>query len=290
MPQSFDHDDRPSLIPKGFYIVATPIGNMRDITLRALDVLQAADLILCEDTRVTGKLLAAHGITRPKMYSYHDHSDSGQRDQVLAALGSGAVVALCSDAGTPLLSDPGFKLVQAVVDADHPVVPIPGASALLAGLVGAGLPTDQFSFLGFLPTKAGARRARLEAAADLPGTLVFYEAPRRLPDVVRDMADCFGPDRPVVIARELTKLYESWYRGTLGDLDVSTIPDKGEAVILLGPAAKGEALSQNDLDQMILDRLQDGKVKEIAADLAQETGLKKQDIYNRAVQLKDQNG
>jgi 16S rRNA (cytidine1402-2'-O)-methyltransferase len=197
----------------GLYVVSTPIGNLRDITYRAIDVLAAVDLVLAEDTRVTGKLMAAYGLSR-KLAPYHDHNADEARPRVLARLAEGARVALVSDAGTPLISDPGYKLVRAAAAAGHAVRAIPGASAPLAALAAAGLPTDRFLFAGFPPPRSGARRRWLESLAGVRATLILFESGPRLSDSLADMAAVFGP-REAVVARELTKLYETLYRGEL---------------------------------------------------------------------------
>src|SRR5215210_5689248 len=203
-------------IAPGLYVVATPIGNLKDVSFRALGVLAAADAVLAEDTRVTKTLLAHYGITTP-LVAYHEHSDASVRARMLARLKEGQALALVSDAGTPLVSDPGYKLVQAAIAEGVPVTPIPGPSAILTALVVSGLPTDRFFFEGFLPAKSGARRTRLQAIAGIPGTLILYEAPHRLPEMLADAAEVLGP-RPAVMARELTKLFETVRRGTLPEL------------------------------------------------------------------------
>ena len=190
----------------GLYVVATPIGNLRDITLRALEVLGSAELVLCEDTRVTRKLLERHNLA-PKLLAYHDHNAASVRPRVLETLANGAAVALVSDAGTPLVSDPGFKLVEATIEAGHRVFPIPGASAALAALVSAGLPSDRFFFEGFLPPKSAARKNRLSELRAIPATLIFYESGPRLADSLADMAATLGA-RNAAVCRELTKAYE----------------------------------------------------------------------------------
>src|ERR1700748_3248786 len=225
-----------SPLAAGLYVVATPIGNLRDITLRALDVLAAADLVLAEDTRVAGKLLAAYGLSA-KLERYDEHGAERSRPKALAALAEGKRVALVSDAGTPLVSDPGFKLVREAAAEGYPVIPIPGASALLAGLSAAGLPTDRFLFAGFPPPKSAARRTFLEELSPLRATLVFFEGGSRLAASLADMAAVLGGDREAVVCRELTKLYETFYRGLLADLaaDPELDAPKGEIVILVGP-------------------------------------------------------
>ncbi|HSP66430.1 MAG TPA: 16S rRNA (cytidine(1402)-2'-O)-methyltransferase, partial [Bryobacteraceae bacterium] len=203
-------------MPASLYLVATPIGNLEDITLRALRVLKEADVIACEDTRQTGKLLAHFGIDKPTV-SYHEHNEAARALELVAKIEAGASIALVSDAGTPLVSDPGYRLVEAAIGAGIPVVPIPGASALLSGLSAAGLPTDAFRFGGFLPPKSGQRKKALEELRGEGGTLVFYEAPHRILDTLSDVSEVYG-ERPVVVARELTKLHEEFLRGTADEV------------------------------------------------------------------------
>lgn len=268
-------------------MVATPIGNLRDITLRALDVLAAADLVLCEDTRVSGKLMAAHGI-KARLKPYHDHNGAEVRPEVLNALATGAVVALISDAGTPLLSDPGYKLVRAVIEAGHPVVPIPGASALLAGLVVSGLPSDRVLFAGFLPPKTQARRAVLEDLARVPASLVFYETGPRLAACLADLAAVLGP-RPAAVARELTKLFEEVRRAPLDQLAAvyaAALAPKGEIVVLIGPPLPAAAPSAEDLDQALRAALATLSVKDAAAQVADQLGLPRREVYTKALALR----
>jgi len=208
--------DAPAIEP-GLYIVATPIGNLRDITIRALQTLAGVDCIACEDTRVTGKLLARYAIKK-RMIAYHEHNAERAGSQILTILKSGGSVALVSDAGTPLISDPGYRLVEQARQARHRVFPIPGSSAPLAALVASGLPTDIWSFVGFLPPKKAARQARLEQIRALPGSVVFFESPRRLAALLGDMIDVFGESRLGSVSRELTKLHEETLTGTLAEL------------------------------------------------------------------------
>lgn len=271
----------------GLYVVATPIGNLRDITLRALDVLGAVDRLYAEDTRVARKLLDAYGL-KPRLSAYHDHSSEAARDEILAALGRGESVALISDAGTPLVSDPGFKLARAVIEAGHRVFPIPGASALLAGLVVSGLPSDRFLFAGFLSAKQGQRRTSLAELADVDATLVFYESGPRLADSLADMAEMLGA-RPAAVARELTKMFEETRRETLDVLAAHYAQaggPKGEIVVLVGPPlAKGE-VSDDALDAFLLKALPRG-VKDAAAEAARELGVPRKRAYARALELKE---
>ncbi|WP_404400872.1 16S rRNA (cytidine(1402)-2'-O)-methyltransferase [Pelagibacterium halotolerans] len=271
----------------GLYLVATPIGNLRDITIRALDILAGADLILCEDTRHTARLCDAYGIKTPRT-ALHEHNERARIEGILKRLEEGAVIALVSDAGTPLLSDPGFPLVRAAREAQLPVFPIPGASALLAALTGAGLPTDAFSFIGFLPAKTGQRKNALAPLAIRTETLVFYESPRRIADALADMTEIFGPDRPAVVAMELTKRFERFASGTIKDLaqDFAADAPKGEAVILVGggdgtaPALEGDW--QEDLAALMSEKPLRAAVDEIA----QKFGLRRKEVYNAALGLK----
>ncbi len=271
----------------GLYVVATPIGNLRDITLRALDILAAADRVYAEDTRVARKLMDAYGL-KPRLAAYHDHSDEAVREQILTALAAGERVALISDAGTPLVSDPGFKLVRAVVEAGHRVFAAPGASALLAGLVVSGLPSDRFLFAGFLPAKQGARREKLAELADVDATLVFYESGPRLAESLADIAAALGGDRQAVVARELTKLFEETRRDTLATLAAHYAEKgapKGEIVILIGPPLPKGEVSEAALDAFLLAALPRG-VKEAAAEAARDLGVSRKRAYQRALDLK----
>ena len=277
-------DDAP--LAPGLYVVATPIGNLRDITLRALDVLGGCDLVLAEDTRVSGKLLAAFSLSK-KLERYDEHAAERARPKIMAALAAGQRVALISDAGTPLVSDPGYRLVREVAEAGHRVYPIPGASAVLAGLSAAGLPTDRFLFAGFPPPKSAARRTFLEELAGIRATLVFFEGGSRLADSLADMAAVLG-DREAVVCRELTKLYETIVRGPLGQLaaDPQFAAPKGELVILVGPGRETEATAA-DADAALADALTRLKPADAAAEVAKALGLSRRDLYKRALVLKD---
>ena len=275
----------------GLHIVATPIGNLGDISLRALQTLAAADIVACEDTRVTAVLLRHYGIATP-LFAYHDHNAERQRPKLLAALAEGKAVALVSDAGTPLISDPGYKLVGAAREAGHAVVPVPGASALLAGLVASGLPTDAFLFAGFLPPKSAARISRLGELLAVPATLLFYETGPRLAASLADMAEVLSGDRQAAVARELTKVFETVRTGTLGELAATFAaesPPRGEIVVLVGPPT-AEAPSTADADRLLMELLGEKPLSEAVAEAATLTGLKRRDLYRRALALKDGDG
>ncbi|WP_181706353.1 16S rRNA (cytidine(1402)-2'-O)-methyltransferase [Chthonobacter rhizosphaerae] len=273
-------------IEPGLYAVATPIGNLGDVTLRALEVLAGADLIVCEDTRVTRTLLDRYGIRKP-MAAYHDHNAARERPRLLAMLLGGKTLALVSDAGTPLVSDPGYKLVDEALAAGVKVIPIPGASALLAALVAAGLPTDAFTFLGFLPPKSAGRRGRLGQFRTVPATLVLYESPHRAAETLADMAAVLGPDRPGVLARELTKRFEEVRRGTLAELAEGALadPPRGEIVLLAGPPVDVEA-ADDDLDALLHAALATQGPGQAAAEIAKATGRPRKEVYARALALR----
>jgi 16S rRNA (cytidine1402-2'-O)-methyltransferase len=269
----------------GLYLVATPIGNLADITLRALAVLKGADLVACEDTRVTGKLLAHYGI-RATMLRYDDHSGASEREALLARLRAGQRVALVSDAGTPLVSDPGYKLLRAAAAQGIAIVPIPGASAALAALQVSALPPDRFLFAGFLPPKSAARRKAIAALAAVPATLIFYETGPRLAASLADLAAELGP-RPAAVARELTKLFEEARRGTLAALAAhyaAAPPPKGEIAVVVGPPAEGGSAAA-DVDAMLARALAVMSVRDAAASVAAASGQAKKDIYRRALAL-----
>jgi len=271
----------------GLYVTATPIGNARDITLRALDVLKAADLIVAEDTRVTAKLLAIHGISKP-LSSYNDHNAAKERPRLLAKLRDGARIALVSDAGTPLVSDPGFKLVRAAIEARHPVHAIPGASAALTGLVLSGLPSDRFLFAGFLPPKGGERQTALEELKAVRATLIFFESGPRLAESLQQMAQVLGP-RSATVAREMTKLHEQVRRGTLEELARAYADQpapKGEVTLLVSPPHDTQA------DFTVIDRALDAALafmplKPAAELIADLTGASRKAVYARGLEKKN---
>ncbi|QQG36951.1 MAG: 16S rRNA (cytidine(1402)-2'-O)-methyltransferase [Micavibrio aeruginosavorus] len=273
----------------GLYLVSTPIGNLRDITLRALEVLAAVDAIACEDTRMTGKLLEAHGIKAPRLIVYNDHSADRERTGILDMLAQGKRVALVSDAGTPLISDPGYKLVRDAQDLGLNVTSLPGANALLTALQLSALPTDRFSFLGFLPAKEKARQDVLKEWRDVPGTLVAYETGPRLIDSLSDMTRVLGPDRPAAVTRELTKMYEEVRRDTLANLAAYYAQEgepRGEIVIVIGPGEK-KTFTEEDIQSRLRELLADLSVRDAAAQVADETGIARKEAYDLALRLKD---
>ena len=276
----------------GLHIVATPIGNLGDVTLRALAALAGADLIACEDTRVTRKLLDRYGIHTP-VTPYHDHNAAEARPKLLRRLGDGAALVLVSDAGTPLVSDPGYKLVRATQEAGHSVTALPGASAVLAGLAVAGLPTDQFLFAGFLPPKTGARRARIAELARIPATLVFFETGPRIAATLADLAAGLGQKRDAALCRELTKLHEEVRRGDLATLAeyYAAAEPRGEIVLVVGPPAAAEQPSAEDADALLRNALARTSLKAAVAEVSATTGLPRRQIYQRALALgKDPGG
>jgi len=266
-------------------LVATPIGNLGDVTARALEGLQAADLIACEDSRVTVKLLRHAGIEKP-LVAYHDHNADSMRPKLLARIAAGAKVALVSDAGTPLISDPGYKLVQAAIEAELKVTMLPGPSAPVMALALSGLPSDRFLFAGFLPPKPGARRAAIQEAARAPVTLIFFETAPRLIDSLVDLHGVLG-DRKAAVARELTKLFEEVRRGSLSELIAfyrEAGPPKGEIVLVIGPPDDAAASAQ-DLDALLMQALESMSVKDAAAIVSAATGRPKREVYARALEL-----
>ncbi len=269
---------------QGLAIVATPIGNAADITLRALAVLKGVDAILCEDTRVSAKLLARHGIRRP-LLAYHEHNAERMRPRILERLRRGESLALISDAGTPLVSDPGFKLLRAVLAEGLPVTALPGPSAALTALVLSGLPTDRFFFAGFLPPKSAQRRRELAGLAAIPGSLIFFEGAQRLPASLADMAAVLGP-RPAAVARELTKLFEEVRRAPLDELAAhyaAAGPPLGEVVVVVGPPeAPGEA-SDATIDQALAEALKDRSRRDAVDAVASVLGLPRRRVYTRAL-------
>ena len=269
----------------GLHVVATPIGNLGDITLRAIEVLAGCDLIACEDTRVTGKLLKAHGIAT-KLFAYHDHNAERVRPALIERLQRGEKVALVSDAGTPLVSDPGFRLVRECIAEGIAVIPLPGASSVLAALMVAGLPTDRFLFAGFLPGKTEGRRKTLAELAPVRATLVFLESPHRLAAALADMSEILGT-REAAIARELTKLHEELRRGELAALAAhyASVPTpKGEIVVVVSPPAE-QAPSEDTMDDALAAALRDMTLRDAVAQVAKDTGIARGKVYARALEL-----
>jgi 16S rRNA (cytidine1402-2'-O)-methyltransferase len=277
----------PKPVTAGLYIVATPIGNLRDISLRALDILKASDVILCEDTRVAAKLLSAFALKKP-LLRYDDHSGPRVLPEIVEKLQSGAVIAQISDAGTPLISDPGFRLVRAALEAGAAVHPIPGASSVLSALCISGLPTDRFMFAGFLPNKSAARKTFLLELKPIDTTLVLFETGPRLKDSLNDMAGVLG-SRDACVCRELTKLYETCVRGRLSDLkdDPLLVAPKGELVVVIGPP-DATPLSQSSLEAALAEALLTKSPSEASAELAKQFPLGRKDIYSLALKLKSE--
>jgi 16S rRNA (cytidine1402-2'-O)-methyltransferase len=270
----------------GLHILATPIGNLGDITLRALETLAGADVIACEDTRVTHKLLDRYGIARP-LTPYHEHNAAKARPMLLRRLAEGAAIALVSDAGTPLISDPGYKLVRAAQDAGHAVTALPGASAVMAALAVAGLPTDQFLFVGFLPPKEAARRTRIAELARIPATLVLFETGPRLAATLADLAAGLGGQREAAICRELTKLHEEIRRGELAALakTYADQPPRGEIVVVIAPPPASEPVGAAETETMLRQALARVSLKDAVGEVADATGLPRREVYQRALAL-----
>src|ERR1700710_978993 len=275
----------PKPVP-GLYLVATPIGHLGDITLRALETLAGVDVIACEDTRITRRLTERYSISA-QLKPYHEHNAALARPKILERLGQGASIALVSDAGTPLISDPGFKLVREVCAAGHQVIALPGPSSVLAALAVAALPTDRFFFEGFLPPKETARRARLTELARIDATLVMFESGNRVEDTLRDLADIMGA-RNAAICRELTKLHEEVRRAPLPELAAAAdaLETRGEFVLVIGPPAAGaQVMAQTDLDDMLRTSLQHVSVKDAVAQAVEVSGRPRREIYARALEL-----
>jgi 16S rRNA (cytidine1402-2'-O)-methyltransferase len=269
----------------GLYLVATPIGNLGDITLRALEVLAGVDIIACEDTRVTRKLMVRYGIETP-LTPYHEHNATEARPRLLARLADGQAIALVSDAGTPLISDPGYKLVRAACEAGHTVTALPGPSSVLAALSVAGLPTDRFFFEGFLPVKQAARHKRVAELASIPATLVLFESGSRLAATLTDLAAAFG-NRAAAACRELTKLHEEVRRGDLETLArdyAAGAESRGEFVVVVAPPADDDGTSDN-VDELLLQALRRVSVKDAVGEVALATGRPRREVYQRALIL-----
>lgn len=271
-------------LPPGLYIVATPIGNLGDLSPRAAETLRRADLVLAEDKRVTAKLLS-HAGSKSRLANYNDHSSEADRDSIVARLGSEAI-ALVSDAGTPLISDPGYKLVRATREAGHSVFTLPGPSALIAALTLAGLPTDRFLFAGFLPVKAKARQEALAELGDIRATLIFYETGPRLGDALGAMREALG-NRDGAVVREISKLYEESVTGSLAELAERYADNqpKGEIVVVVGPPADKAEASDDDLDRALTEAMRDASPSRAAADVAALLKIPRKRAYARALEL-----
>ena len=289
MPRTFTVSGHVLTAPKavpGLHLVATPIGNLGDITLRALEVLAGAEVIACEDTRITRRLIERYGISAD-LKQYHEHNAEQARPKILAKLAEGGSIALVSDAGTPLISDPGFKLVREVTAAGFDVFALPGPSSVLTALAVSALPTDRFFFEGFLPSKQTARRHRLEELARIDATVVLFESGNRVQETLADLADIMG-SRPAAICRELTKLHEEISRGPVSELakTADTLETRGEFVLVLGPpAADAQAMTDDDLDALLRASLQRDSVKDAVAHAVELSGRPRRAVYARALEL-----
>ncbi|MEH2511474.1 16S rRNA (cytidine1402-2'-O)-methyltransferase [Nitrobacteraceae bacterium AZCC 1564] len=270
----------------GLYLVATPIGNLGDMTLRALETLAAVDIVACEDTRITRRLLERYSI-KTTLWSYHEHNAAQARPKILEQLAQGASIALVSDAGTPLISDPGFKLVREVCAAGHAVTALPGPSSVLTALTLAALPTDRFFFEGFLPSKQTARRNRLAELARIDATLVMFEAGSRVRETLHDLRDAMG-ERDAAICRELTKLHEDVRRATISELasEAETLETRGEFVLVVGPPpADANVMDEAALDEILRSSLASGSVKDAVAHAVEVSGRPRREVYARALAL-----
>ena len=277
-----------SKLSPGLYLIATPIGTARDITLRALDILASADLLAAEDTRSLRKLMDIHGVSlndRP-LLAYHDHNGDKVRPRIIEALSAGKSVVYASEAGTPMVADPGFDLGRAVVEAGLPLISAPGPSAVITALTLSGLPTDQFHFAGFLPNTKSRRKSALEALKQVPGTLVFYESPKRVAAMLADAKEILGEERQAVVARELTKKFEELMRGNLAELSATCAGRtlKGEIVVLIGRGISS-VVSEADVEQRLLQALDTLSVRDAADQVSAELGMKRRQVYQLALKL-----
>ena len=286
------HSGQKQNLECALYVVATPIGNLRDIGLRALDVLMSADTIAAEDTRNTAHLLTRYGVAAQRLMALHEHNERGAAEKVIALLEQGGSVALVSDAGTPAVSDPGALLVESVRAAGYRVIPIPGANAALAALSAAGLPAPHFLFYGFLPNKSAARCRELQELAALPYTLVFYEAPHRILECVSDLQNVFGDDRQIVVAREITKLFENIHRCKLGEamewLNADVNNQRGEFVLLVSGASEKQEGLDSEAERILQLLLKDLPLKQAVQLAAQISGVGRNELYQRALEIKKQ--
>jgi 16S rRNA (cytidine1402-2'-O)-methyltransferase len=279
----------PKALP-GLHLVATPIGNLGDITLRALETLAGVDIVACEDTRITRRLIERYAITA-QLKPYHEHNAALARPKILEKLAQGASIALVSDAGTPLISDPGFKLVREVCAAGYPVIALPGPSSVLSALAVAALPTDRFFFEGFLPPRQGARRARLAELSRIDATLVMFESGNRVQDTLADLAGIMG-GRDAAICRELTKMHEEVRRAKVSELAgaADTLETRGEFVLVIGPPqADTEVMTEDGLDDLLRNRLRRDSVKDAVAHAVELSGRPRREIYARALELAREN-
>lgn len=272
----------------GLYFVATPIGAARDITLRALDILASAEVLAAEDTRTLRRLMEIHGLQpgdRPVL-AYHDHNGEKVRPRILAALGEGKSVAYASEAGTPLVADPGYQLARAAIAAGYPVIAAPGPSAVLAALTVSGLPSDRFLFAGFPPAGGASRRRWLEELAGIPATLILYESPKRISDLLTELRDSFGDHRQAAVCRELTKRFEEISRGTLGDLAIAFAgrPVKGEIVVVIDRAGH-VAADPEEVEKRLREALKCRSIRDAAAEVSQAFGLPRRQVYQTALRL-----
>lgn len=273
----------------GLYLVSTPIGNLQDMTLRALETLAAADIVAAEDTRVTRVLLERYAIGK-RAYAYHEHNANEAGPKLIAALDEGKSVAIVSDAGTPLVSDPGYRLVQQAIEAGHRVYPVPGASAVIAALSGSGQPNDAFFFAGFLPQKEKARRERLEDIRKVPGTLLYFESPHRLAASLADAALVLGGERQATVCRELTKTFEEFRRGSLSELAsfyAAAESIKGEIVVAIAPPLAEQGMDGAEIDAMLLALSADMPAAKAAGEVARQTGQPRKELYQRLLALKE---
>jgi 16S rRNA (cytidine1402-2'-O)-methyltransferase len=274
--------------PGTLYVVATPIGNLEDISYRAVRVLKEADLIACEDTRHTAKLLHHYGIDKPTV-SYHEHNEAARAEELVTKLTAGLNVAQVSDAGMPGISDPGYRVIKLAIERGVPVVPIPGASAVVTALAASGLPTDSFQFLGFLPARSGERRTLLESVRNAQQTTVVYEAPHRIAETMKDIVELLGAERPVVLARELTKLHEEFIRGSAAQVlhRAQEHELKGEITLLVGKGAE-QQVAPKDIAQRLEELMREQKLEESAAlkVLAKQQGISKSEVYRELQRVK----
>ena len=275
--------------PGTLYVVATPIGNLEDISYRAVRILKEADLIACEDTRHTAKLLHHYGIDKPTV-SYHEHNEAARAEELVAKLTAGLNVAQVSDAGMPGISDPGYRVIKLAIERGVKVVPIPGASALVAALAGSGLPTDSFQFLGFLPARSGERRTLLESVRDVQQTTVVYEAPHRIAETMKDIVELLGAERPVVLARELTKVHEEFIRGSAAEVlaGLQQREIKGEITLLIGKSKGFPQAQKKNLVSRMQEIMREQQLDENGAlkVLAKEQGISKSEAYRELQRMR----